>query len=102
MEADSLKQAAEQLSFAESNHLSNVDVFVKGLIGVAVFMLLLILCMKLSRLLARHIDRNRPDSSKPDSETNPQTDAETDFRSNPEQNPASDSEKTTDYDHEKN
>ena len=63
METDSLKQAAEQLSFAESNHFSNVDVFFKGLIGVAVFMILLILCMKLSRLLAGHIDRKKPDSS---------------------------------------
>ena len=57
METDSLLQAAAHTSFAERNHLSNVDVFAKGLIGVVVFMLLLILCMKLVSFISQKMDK---------------------------------------------
>lgn len=60
MNTDTLTSAAEHISFAEQNNLSNVDVFLKGIVGVVVFMLLLIVCMKLSSWIARKIDSGHP------------------------------------------
>lgn len=55
---DTLSALATHLSFAETHQLSNGEIFLIGFLGVIAFMLLLIVCMKLSTAIARHIDQN--------------------------------------------
>ena len=60
---DTLAGADMHLSFADTHHLSNGEIFLIGFLGVLGFMLLLLLCMKLIPLLARRIDRNKKEKA---------------------------------------
>ena len=60
---DTLAGATGHLSFADTHHLSNGEIFLIGFLGVMGFMLLLLLCMKLIPLLARRIDRNKKEKA---------------------------------------
>ncbi|MBO4281577.1 MAG: hypothetical protein J5873_00080 [Bacteroidales bacterium] len=51
---------ADTLSFAETHHLSNGEIFLIGFLGVMAFMLLLMVGMKAATLLARRWeDKNK-------------------------------------------
>lgn len=54
---DTLTALTEHVSFAETHQLSNGEIFLIGFLGVIAFMLLLIVCMKLSTVIARRIDQ---------------------------------------------
>ena len=56
---DTLAGVTGHLSFADTHHLSNGEIFLIGFLGVFGFMLILLICMKLIPLLARHIDKNK-------------------------------------------
>ncbi|MBO4774840.1 MAG: hypothetical protein K6C07_08220 [Bacteroidales bacterium] len=56
---DTLAGVTGHLSFADTHHLSNGEIFLIGFLGVFGFMLILLICMKLIPLLARRIDKNK-------------------------------------------
>ena len=56
---DTLADVTGHLSFADTHHLSNGEIFLIGFLGVFGFMLILLICMKLIPLLARRIDKNK-------------------------------------------
>ena len=56
---DTLACVTGHLSFADTHHLSNGEIFLIGFLGVFGFMLILLICMKLIPLLARRIDKNK-------------------------------------------
>ena len=56
---DTLAGVTGHLSFADTHHLSNGEIFLIGFLGVFGFMLILLICMKLIPLLARRIDMNK-------------------------------------------
>ena len=60
---DTLAGVTGHLSFADTHHLSNGEIFLIGFLGVLGFMLLLLLCMKLIPLLARRIDRHKKEKA---------------------------------------
>ena len=57
---DTLAGATGHLSFADTHHLSNGEIFLIGFLGVMAFMLLLMVGMKAATLLARRWeDKNK-------------------------------------------